>query len=86
MEKGAGKILLIGAISEALTNIKCGCKLRQDEEEEGKEEEEDKAQSTRTQREEESEWKTKQTLFCQPEMDVRVFGGDKRDKSAAKSQ
>lgn len=75
---------MIGAISEALTNIKCGCKRRQ--EEEGEEEEEDKAQSIRTQREEESEGKTKQTLFCQPEMDVRVFGGDKRDKSAAKSQ
>lgn len=74
---------MIGAISEALTNIKCGCKLWQAEEED---EEEDKAQSIRTQREEESECKTKQTLFCQPEMDVRVFGGDKRDKSAAKSQ
>lgn len=36
-------MLLIGAISEALTNIECGCKLRQDEEEEEEEEEEDKA-------------------------------------------
>lgn len=48
-EEGDGKILLIGAISEALTNIKCGCKLCKEEEEE----EEDKAQSIRTQREEE---------------------------------